>query len=193
MARPATGAVTRKRILAPLLALAFAACAHGLSIWDEIVTEAYFADAMRAGTAIDYTVETAEGARSYVASVRLSSSAGAVNNAIYVAAVSIAPAGGFLDPEEVERARAASPPDALARDFPAIGLRARSEPLFVGPGGAIYGVAYTTGDGRYDVKVTLATRLTGDLPDPGFDPHAAAQRLETLYRGRTDGAAPQRY
>lgn len=179
----ATGTMTKSRILAPFLALVLVACAHGLPLWDEIVTEAYFAAAMRAGTAIDYTIETAEGTRSYVASVRLASSE-AAGDRVYVATVSVAPAGGFLDPKEVERERAASPPDTLERDFPAIGLRARSEPVFFGPGGATYGVAFTTGDGRYDVKVALATGLAGDRPDPGFDPHAAALRLEALYRQR---------
>lgn len=191
------GAVKRARIAAPFLALALAACAHGLPIWDDIATEAFFAEVLRAGTAIDFSTETADGTRSYVASVRFSPSAGtAADDSFYVAAVSVAPAGGFLDPEEVDRARAASPPDTLARDFPAIGLRARSEPLFFGPGGATYGVAFTTEDGRYDVKVTLATRLTGDLPDPGFDPYAAALRLGVLYRGRTNSAVQtgrQRY
>lgn len=181
----------RSRLAPPLLVLALTACAHGLPTWDGIATEAYFINAMRAGTAIDYSVETAAGTRSYVASVRLPPSA--ADDSVYVATVSVAPVGGFLDPKEVERARAASPPDSLARDFPAIGLRARSEPLFFGPGGTTYGVAFTTGDGGYDVKVTLATRLSGDLPDPGFDPHAAAQRLEALYRKRSGAAAPQRY
>jgi hypothetical protein len=176
------GSSKRIRTAAPILALAFAACAHGVPIWDEIVTEAFFADAMRAGTAIDYAVETAAGTRSYVASVRFSPSA--ADDAVYVVAVAVTPAGGFLDPEEVERARAASPPDTLVRDFPEIGLRARSEPLFFGPSGAAYGVAFTTGDGKYDVKVSLAARPAGDLPDPDFDPYAAARRLEALYRGR---------
>lgn len=175
--------MTKNRILVPFLALVFAACAHSLPAWDEIATKAYFADAMRAGTAIDYSIEKADGARRYVASVRLSASAGA-DDAGYVAAVAVAPAGVFLDPKEVERARAASPPDTLARDFPAIGLRARSEPVFFGPGGATYGVAFTTGDGKYDVKVTLAASPIGAQSDPSFDPHAAARRLETLYRGR---------
>lgn len=101
----------------------------------------------------------------------------------YTLQVSIAPSGRFLDPIQYEARRAAfRQTGASSQDeFPEIGLRAQWEFFGVGPGGAAYGLAFTTRDGQYDVRITVSALLPETVTEPKLDLEAFARSIEARY------------
>ena len=59
--------------------------------------------------------------------------------------------------------------ESLAGEFPSIGRRAQRELLGFGPGGAGFGLTFTTTDGRFDVRVRVSNLLPASAEVPDFD------------------------
>lgn len=100
--------------------------------------------------------------------------------------VQVAPAGHFLNPVEYEARRASFKAQGveLPGDFPDIGMRAQSDVFGVGPGGASYGITFTTRDGLYDVRVMKSNLLPGDVSVPQISLEALARRIEARYNSK---------
>jgi hypothetical protein len=102
-----------------------------------------------------------------------------------VCAIAVAPSGKLLDAGAHERRRK-QPRSAAetARDFPQIGKRAQLELLGFGPGGAAFGLTFTTSDGKLDVKVTVSNLLPEGVDVPDFDIEGTARRIALRYDHR---------
>jgi len=100
--------------------------------------------------------------------------------------IAVARAGRFLDPVRYEARRAAFQGEDAAREaeFPAIGLRAQSEFFGFGPGGAAYGLTFTTRDGRYDVRIIFSSLLPEEVAAPELDLEGLARGIESRYDSR---------
>ncbi|MDZ7637517.1 MAG: hypothetical protein U5J83_04610, partial [Bryobacterales bacterium] len=84
----------------------------------------------------------------------------------FLCVVRVSPGGTLLTRERWEERRrvlqATYPdrgPEFLENESPAIGLRALREPVFAGPGGASFGLAFTTHDALFDVQLTATNRF----------------------------------
>jgi hypothetical protein len=104
----------------------------------------------------------------------------------FMLGISVARAGRFLDPVRYEARRAAFQGAEAAREaeFPAIGLRAQSEFFGFGPGGASYGLTFTTRDGRYDVRIVVSSLLPEEVVEPRLDLEGLARGIESRYDSR---------
>ncbi|MDC0711206.1 hypothetical protein POL68_22240 [Stigmatella sp. ncwal1] len=101
----------------------------------------------------------------------------------YLLLVSLAPAGHFLNPIQYEARRAAFQQTgrSLEAEFPSIGLRAQREFFGFGPGGASYGLTFTTQDGQQDVRVAVSLLLPNTVNEPNLDLDAFARHIEARY------------
>lgn len=101
----------------------------------------------------------------------------------YTLQVSVAPAGRFLDPVQYEARRATFQQAGaeMHAEFPAIGLRAQREFFGAGPGGASYGLTFTTRDGQYDVRISVSALLPEGVTEPNLDLEAFARDIEARY------------
>ncbi|MGH8621499.1 MAG: hypothetical protein ACRET3_05105 [Burkholderiales bacterium] len=106
----------------------------------------------------------------------------------YTCAITVAKAGQLLDRREHEeryrrfqRDYADRGPDYLVHEFPHIGRRAQREFIAFGPGGAAFGLAFTTSDGRYDLRIVVSNLLPNGVDDPDCDVDATAKRISDLY------------
>jgi len=117
----------------------------------------------------------------------------------YTCAVTVARAGQLLDPREHEeryrrfqRDYADRGPEYLLHEFPKIGKRAQRELIALGPGGAAFGLAFTTSDGRYDVRIVVSNLLPNSIEDdPDCDIDVTATRISDLY-DQAAGGSPYR-
>jgi hypothetical protein len=106
-------------------------------------------------------------------------------------AVAVAEAGTMLTPEEWERKRnelAALYPDRdkafFDHEFPAVGARARRMVGPAGPGGASYGLVFTTHDDRFDVRLTILNQAPADVDLPDYDLLRVAKRIAEAYEDK---------
>ncbi|MGH8621501.1 MAG: hypothetical protein ACRET3_05115, partial [Burkholderiales bacterium] len=106
----------------------------------------------------------------------------------YTASVTVAKGGDLLDPRAYEeRYRQMSRDSAdrieqyLLTQFPHIGKRAHWDVGLAGPGGATFGLTFTTSDGRYDVRIMVSNLMPTGIDDPDFHIEGTARRISDLY------------
>jgi hypothetical protein len=101
----------------------------------------------------------------------------------YIVDVALAEAGHYLQANTFQQRKDSDiQRDAAAiADYPAIGARAKREFLGAGPGGAAYGLTFTTTDQRFDVRITVSNLLPENITAPTFDVDGLAQRLSQSY------------
>lgn len=203
MSVPATATCDRAmpaRWLRPLLVscavvLAIVACVRmpvrDASLFDELVTWATLSRELGEGHAFDFAVDRAgPDHRRFEVALRFD---GRDPLEHYTLEIVAATAGRLIDADEHRRRRQAFANDggSVEADFPSIGLRAQREFLGVGPGGAAQAIAFTTSDGVFDVRITLAMLLPAGVTAPDLDLEAFARRLSNAYdqtAGRRAGA-----
>ncbi len=145
-----------------------------LRAWDGIVSATLFADI--ADFERDIRQEAGERVYTFLALD------GAGRLALSVA-VAIAPAGSRLPPADWQAAVAtAADPATRARDFPEIGARARAETPRFSPDGVLSGVIFATGDGFFDVVVSVF-EMSGSAARPPLTAEDAARRIDAAYDG----------
>jgi hypothetical protein len=142
-----------------------------LRAWDGIVSATLFTDI--ADFERDIRQEAGERVYAFLALD------GAGGLALSVA-VAIAPAGSRLPPADWQTAVAAADPATRARDFPKIGARARVEAPRFSPDGALSGVIFATGDGFFDVAVSVFEG-SGSAVRPPLTAEDAARRIAAAY------------
>jgi hypothetical protein len=101
----------------------------------------------------------------------------------YLVDVAIGEAGHYLQATTFQQRKDSDiQRDAAAiADYPTIGARAKREFLGAGPGGAAYGLTFTTTDERFDVRITVSNLLPDAITVPTFDIDGFAQRLSHSY------------
>jgi hypothetical protein len=111
----------------------------------------------------------------------------------YICLIGVAPSGVLLDPEEYDRRRAEVEQEAASRsgeylseELPSIGKRAMRQFFGFGPGGAAYGLTFTTSDGKFDVRITISNLLSNGVKDPGFDVLKTARQISLRYDRKFD-------
>lgn len=142
-----------------------------LRAWDGIVSTTLFADI--ADFERDIRQEAGERVYTFLALD------GAGRLALSVA-VAIAPAGSRLPPADWQAAVAAADPATRVRDFPEVGARARAEAPRFSPDGMLSGVIFATGDGFFDVAVSVF-EVSGSEVRPPLTAEDAARRIEAAY------------
>jgi len=106
----------------------------------------------------------------------------------YTSSITVAKGGTLLDPQAHEERYQKTKRDSADRgeqyllsQFPDIGKRAHWDVLVAGPGGAAFGLTFTTSDGRYDVRIIVSNLLPAGVDEPDFDIDGTARRISALY------------
>ena len=94
--------------------------------------------------------------------------------------VATGPAGSRLPPEEWQAAVASADPTSRERAFPTIGARARAQVPRFSPDGALSSVTVATGDGFFDVTVSVF-EASGKAEPPPLTAGDAARRIDDAY------------
>jgi hypothetical protein len=158
-----------------------------LDVFDEIVTRAEMAAGFDRPHPFSFEVDQEDGARVYAADVAFARTARAQR---YLCAVMVTAGGRLLDVDAHQRRRArfegepGHTAESLAGEFPSIGRRAQRELFAFGPGGAAFGLTFTTTDGKFDVRVMLSNLLPRSAEVPAFDVDETARRISLLYDER---------
>ena len=102
--------------------------------------------------------------------------------------VAIAPGGSLLSDEAyrrrvdaVQQEQQTRQPGYAEYELPSYGKRALRRFLGFGPGGAGYGLVFTTSDGRYDVEVAVSSLLPMGTDTPEMDIDAIAGGIARRY------------
>ncbi len=157
--------------------------------WDRIVVPAVFMVGLTGPASLDFERQHEDGVYLYVSSQDLPEGTDAHDHNL--CSVAVGPAGRFLTEEAVETFRARLVADEtvsevqVASQLPDIGRRAMVDAVGFGPGGAAYGLTFTTSDGRYDVRVTVSNRLPEGVDGVAFDPEAVARQVSQRYDAAT--------
>lgn len=108
----------------------------------------------------------------------------------YVSSISVAKVGTFLSPADYEQRKTAvkqeagNTTDKMRNQFPDIGKRATQEFWGAGPGGASFGLTFTTSDENFDVQIAVSNLLPDGVEDPDFNVEATARKISNLYDQR---------
>lgn len=147
---------------------------------ERLVDERSAANAFQPRARLDSRFLQEDGVQSFIADLPFERRSPAEH---YVLVVSVAPSGRFLDPAQYEARRAAFQQTGagMRAEFPAIGLRAQRELFGFGPGGAAYGLTFTTRDGQYDVRIMVSSLLPDSVTEPELDLEALARDIEARY------------
>ena len=161
-----------------------------LESFDRIITKDLVAAGFREKVPVSFMVTDQDSLRVYVTDYPFPRTDPAQR---YTCFITVSKAGVLIDLRAYEqryskaqRDYADSGQEYLRSRFPQIGKRAQSEFFGVGPGGAAFGLTFTTSDERYDVRIILSNLLPVAVDDPGFDVDSTARRIAAAY-DRTDG------
>jgi hypothetical protein len=160
-----------------------------LTFFDGIITKEVVAAGYRPSVPLTFTVHADDSTRVYVGEYEFPRTDPADH---YTASITVAKAGALLDPEtyaadyeDTKRNSADRSAEYLLSQFPRIGKRAHWDLSGAGPGGAYFGLTFTTSDGRYDVRIVVSNLLPASVKhDPEFDIEATARRISELYDSR---------
>lgn len=116
----------------------------------------------------------------------------------YVCSIQVASGETLLDPEQYRQHYSRIKNDYYAErgekymlyQFPDIGKRAQQDHWVFGPGGASFGLTFTTSDGKYDVRIIISNLFSEEVDDPGFDVEGAAREISRRY-DKEVGLCPQ--
>lgn len=142
-----------------------------LRAWDGIISDVLFADI--ADFKRDVRQERGERVYAFLALD------GAGEPSLSVVAT-IAPGGSRLPAADWQKALAAADPATKMRNFPEIGARARAEAPRFSSEIALSDVTFTTGDGFFDVVVSVYER-SGKADRPPLTALDAARRINAAY------------
>lgn len=186
-----------RRILATaLLGTACGTHASGLpdlKSFDRIITRDLLAAGYRDSVPLSFGVVDQDSTRVYWSEYQFARADPAEH---YTCAVTVAKAGQLLDRREHEeryrrfqRDYADRGPAYLLHEFPHIDRRAQREFIAFGPGGAAFGLTFTTSDGRYDVRIVVSNLLPNSIEeDPDCDVDSTAKTISELYDKNLSGA-----
>ncbi len=139
------------------------AFANDISVWHRVVNLPFFEKHMGQGT---LTTNSENGSISYLFSHRPSAQE---SERLFLSTIVIAPVGQLLDKKQHQTDRQNASTQQLIQDFPELGTRARTLPAFFGPGGASFGVVFTSMDDKFDIKIIVSdsgTETGKSSPDP---------------------------
>jgi len=159
----------------------------GLAVFDDIITRTEMARGFKRAIPFSFNVHEETNTRLYVGVYEFRRMSPKEH---YVFSAVVALAGVLLDVREYERRRAEFErqpdlnEDALRAEFPAIGKRAMRNIFGFGPGGAGYGLTFTTSDERFDVRIAVSNLLPANVEPPDFRVYETAQRVSYLYDAR---------
>jgi hypothetical protein len=154
---------------------------ESLRLFDALITKADIIRAFEPKKVIDFNVSTEnDGVRHFIAQYLFKRRTPEEH---YVVDIAVAPVGNFLDPSLYKRRRnsAMQGDPALMADYPPIGLRAQREFFGVGPGGAAYGLTFTTSDERFDIRITISSLMPEGAEEPQLDINGFARDLSDRY------------
>ena len=158
-----------------------------LAVFDDIITRAEMARGLEREIPFSFDVHEENNARVYVGAFEFPRMRPREH---YVFSAVVARAGALLDVREHEQRRAEFErqpnvsEDTLREEFPAIGKRAQRNIFGFGPGGAGYGLTFTTSDGTFDVRIAVSNLLPSSVETPHFRVFETAQRISHLYDAR---------
>lgn len=157
----------------------------GLESFDSIITKDMVSSGYTGTVPLSFRVLERDGSRIYEAAYEFRSTDPAQH---HTCSITVAKAGTLLDPKEyekryseTERDNADRGPEYLLSQFPRIGRRAQRDIFGAGPGGASFGLTFTTSDGLFDVRITVSELLPEGVEDPRFDFEKAARKISDLY------------
>jgi hypothetical protein len=107
---------------------------------------------------------------------------GAGDEVDYAIIVTFAASGRLIDQPQWQRDFDNASQADRAKDFPAIGARARVEPPLFSPDGASTSVTFTTIDGLFDVRAAVF-EASSDRPRESLTARDVAERVSSVYRG----------
>jgi len=190
---------SRHRSQGVVIALLCVACgppratAPDLTAFDKIVTRELVASAFQRKVPVSFQVLADDSTRIYHGEYQFRHVDPADH---YNCFIIVAAAGALLDSRtyeqrysETERNYADRGKEYLLSQFPPIGKRAQRSLFGFGPGGAAFGLTFTTSDGKFDVRIMVSSLLPTTIEDPRFDVDSAARRISELY-DRDAGALP---
>lgn len=100
----------------------------------------------------------------------------------WIVAVSVAPAGKYIDIAKYEETQKAFPKGfkpIMGKRFMDVDIM--NVPTDFAPPGMFSGMAYTTPDGKYDVRILLSDLLPKDSIHPKFDWDSVGRKILELY------------
>jgi hypothetical protein len=156
-----------------------------LKIFDSLITRKLVASGFKKPIKFSFKITEEDNVRGYVSAYQFPHRNKYEH---YICSINVATAGTFIDTQEYERRRAEykrEHPDRgeedLLREFPPIGKRAQQDFSAWGPGGSVYGMSFTTSDGKFDVRITISNLLPNGVKTPDFDIGEMAKRISQLY------------
>src|SRR5262245_3688227 len=159
----------------------------GLAVFDDIITRTEMARGFERGIPFSFTVHEENGVRVYGGVYEFRHTRPEQH---YVLSAVVASAGVLVDVREYERRRAELErqpnlsEDSLRTEFPPIGKRAQRNVFSFGPGGASYGLTFTTSDGTFDLRIVVSNLLPENVDPPNFRVYETAHRISYLYDAR---------
>lgn len=173
--------------------LSWADTAESVGLFNALITKADIVREFGLEKAVDFTITTEnDGVRHFVAEYLFDRRSPAEH---YVLDIAVAPMGYFLDPILYERRKDTTEAwcdTSFEADYPSIGRRAQREFFGVGPGGAAYGLTFTTSDGRFDIRITVSSLMPEEIEGPHFDLDGFARRLSNRYDAEAESIALKR-
>lgn len=157
-----------------------------VTLFDALITKDVIAGEFVPKKPLDFSVTEADaGVRRFSAEYRFDRRNAAEH---YTLDISVAPAGHFLDPSAYKNRRDSEAQDDTPSeaDYPSIGKRARREFFGVGPGGAAYGLTFTTTDGQFDIRIIVSNLMPAGVEEPQFDLDGFARRLSERYDAKAN-------
>ena len=157
-----------------------------ITLFDILITKDVVAGEFAPEKPIDFAVlESNAGIRRFSAEYRFNRQSAAEH---FTLNISVAPVGRFLDPSAYKQRRDsdAQGDTASPADYPSIGKRAQREFFGVGPGGAAYGVTFTTTDGQFDIRIIVSNLMPDGTEEPQFDLEGFARRLSERYDAKVN-------
>jgi hypothetical protein len=159
----------------------------GLAVFDDIITRTEMARGFEKEIPFSFTVHEEDSVRVYGGDYEFPRTRPEQH---YVFSAVVASAGELLDVREYERRRAELErqpnvsEDSLRAEFPPIGKRAQRNVFSFGPGGASYGLTFTTTGGTFDVRIVVSNLLPANVEPPNFRVYETARRISDLYDAR---------
>jgi len=162
------------------------AAGSDLKVFDDVITRNVMAAGLKTWIPFSFNVREHDNVRVYEGIYEFPRTGPAERYVFYAV---VAPSGTLLDIREYERRRAelAEKPERSKDEspsefeFPPIGKRAQRNVLSFGPGGAVFGLTFTTSDGKFDVRVAVSNLLPANVETPNFDIYETAQRISYFY------------
>lgn len=154
--------------------------------FDDIVTEALLREGFDQQVEATFARESTQELRAYWLQVPPPS---ANRPTQFELSVTVKASGAFLSPEKWEERRAAVMALYPNRDsafieseFPRVGLRAMKLAGPAGPGGATYGLVFTTQDNKFDIQMTVFQPSSDGAEVPEYHLSRVAQKMANAYQ-----------